>query len=89
MKKEIVEFLKTDDTKTLMMRGEHTVGEVIDAAIKSEEIEEEDRQQWEKHDRFDVGYFKAVPRDGYSTYYYPSNKDVKGSFLATTLTNYW
>lgn len=34
MKKEIAEFLKTDDTKTLMMRGEHTAEEVIDAAIK-------------------------------------------------------
>lgn len=89
MKTEIVELLKSDDSKTLMMRGEHTAVEVIDAAIKSEEIEEEDRQRWEKCDQFDVGYFKAVPRDGYSTYYYPSNKSVKGAFLATVLMVYW
>ncbi|MEX9770828.1 hypothetical protein WEU31_13995 [Morganella morganii] len=88
MKTETCELLKSDDQITLMMRGEHTALKVIGTAIKSGEIEEEDRQRWGNCDRFDVGYFKAVPRDGYSTYYYPSNKDVKGAFLATTLTIY-
>lgn len=88
MKTETCELLKSDDQMTLMMRGEHTALKVIDTAIKSGEIEEEDRQWWESHNRFDIGYFKAVPRDGYSTYFYPSNKDVKGAFLATTLVIY-
>ncbi|MEM8082580.1 hypothetical protein Q4R24_00300 [Morganella morganii] len=88
MKSETCELLKSNDQMTLMMRGEHTALKVIDTAIKSGEIEEEDRRRWENHDRFDVGYFKAVPLDGYSTYYYSSNKGVKGAFLATTLVIY-
>lgn len=88
MKSETCELLKSNDQMTLMMRGEHTALKVIDTAIKSGEIEEEDRQRWENYDRFDVGYFKAVPLDGYSTYYYSSNKGVKGAFLATTLVIY-
>ena len=28
-------------------------------------------------------YYKAVPCDGYSSYYVPSNKDVRGSFPVT------
>lgn len=88
MKSETCELLKSGDHMTLIMRGEHTALKVIDTAIKSGEIEEEDRQRWENHDRFDVGYFKAVPLDGYSTYYYSSNKGVKGAFLATTLVIY-
>ncbi|MEM8370533.1 hypothetical protein Q4R87_18070 [Morganella morganii] len=88
MKSETCELLKSNDQMTLMMRGEHTALKVIDTAIKSGEIEEEDRQRWENHDRFDVGYFKAVPLDGYFKYYYSSNKGVKGAFLATTLVIY-
>lgn len=84
-----VEFLKCNDVKTLMMRGTHSKAEVINAAIESGEIEEEERDKWEKCDQFESGYFKAVPRDGYSTYYYPSNQSVKGAFLATTLMIYW
>ncbi len=88
MKTETCELLKSDDQMTLMMRGEHTALKVIDTAIKLGEIEEEDRQWWGNYDGFEVGYFKAVPRGGYSTYYYPSNKGVKGAFLATTLVIY-
>ncbi|MEM8377848.1 hypothetical protein Q4R82_18635 [Morganella morganii] len=88
MKSETCELLKSNDQMTLMMRGEHTALKVIDTAIKSGEIEEEDRQRWENHDRFDVGYFKAVPLDGYSTYYYSSNKGVKGDFFSTTFWIY-
>lgn len=84
-----VEFLKSNDVKTLMMRGAHSKVEVINAAIEAGEIEEEERDSWEKCDKFESGYFKAVPRDGYSTYYYPSNQNVKGAFLATTLMIYW
>lgn len=80
MKTGVCELLNSDNCMMLMMRGEHTALQVIDAAIKSEEIEEGERQRWGNYDGFEVGYFKAVPRGGYSTYYYPSNKGVKVRF---------
>lgn len=85
MKTETVEYLRSDDGSTLMMRGRHSADEVINVAINSGEIEEEDRLRWEDNDHFDVAYFKAVPRDGYGTYYYRSNEGVRGAFIATVL----
>ena len=41
MKTGACELLNSDNCMMLMMRGEHTALQVIDAAIKSEEIEEE------------------------------------------------
>ena len=85
MRTETVEYLRSDDGVTLMMRGCHTADQVINTAISSGEIEEEDRQRWEDNDHFEVAYFKAVPRDGYGTYYYRSSEGVRGAFIATVL----
>ncbi|HGN9467054.1 TPA: hypothetical protein ACK0LO_000197 [Providencia stuartii] len=85
MKTKKVEYLCSDDGVTLMMRGCHTADQVINAAITQSEIDEDDRQRWEDNDHFEVAYFKAVPRDGYGTYYYRSNEGVRGAFIATVL----
>ncbi len=85
MKKQTVDLLNSNDETILMMRGRQTKEQVIDTAIKENIICESDKSEWVNCDRVYVCYYKAVPRDGYSAYYYPSNKDVKGAFLATAL----
>ncbi|MDM9281837.1 hypothetical protein QU814_01290 [Providencia rettgeri] len=85
MTAKTVEYLRSDDGVTLMMRGCHTVDQVINAAINQSEIDEDDRQRWENNDHFEVAYFKAVPRNGYGAYYYRSSESVRGAFIATVL----
>ena len=80
-----VVLLETEDSLVLMMRGEHTKETVINSAIAANEIAESDRVTWLACEDINVGYYKAVPREGYATYYYPVSQDVKGAFLATSL----
>lgn len=78
-------LLETEDSLVLMMRGEHAKETVINSAIAANEISENDRATWEACDDMNVSYYKAVPKAGYATYYYPSDQAVKGAFLATSL----
>jgi hypothetical protein len=83
-----VDLLKSDDTKTLMARGEHSKEKIISAAIESGEIDESEAETF-MAGHYDFGWFKAVPRDGYSTWYYPSREGVRGAFQASTIGIYW
>lgn len=80
-----VVLLETEDSLVLMMRGEHTKETVINSAIAANEISQSDRETWLACEDINVGYYKAVPREGYATYYYPVSQDVKGAFMATSL----
>ncbi|HGN0870198.1 hypothetical protein EC835_11445 [Providencia alcalifaciens] len=86
MKETPVVLLETEDSLVLIMRGEHTKETVINSAIAANEITEDDRATWIACDDIMVGYYKAVPKDDYATYYMPCNQDIKGAFLATCLT---
>lgn len=80
-----VVLLETEDSVLLMMRGEHSKETVINSAIAANEIFESDRITWLACEDMNVGYYKVVPSEGDTTYYYPSSQDVKGAFLATCL----
>ena len=89
MKHPSILSIRNDSVKTLLMKGEHTASEVINTAFETGEIDENDRQFWEKYDDVKICYFKAVPKSGYSAYYHESSKGVRGAFLATAVMVYW
>jgi hypothetical protein len=83
-----VDVLRSDDSRTLMARGEHSKETVIAAAIDAEEIDESYREHYEKGELV-VGWYRATPRDGFSTYYYPAKERSRGAFLATCVIVPW
>ncbi|HHT0065009.1 TPA: hypothetical protein ACTW2E_001997 [Raoultella planticola] len=84
-----VQLLKSDDCVTLMGRGEVGKEELIEEAIRQGEIDADDRERFEKAEFCANKWMKAVPRDGYSTYYYESHEGVRGAFKATCLQYLW
>lgn len=84
-----VQLLKSDDCVTLMARGEVGKSELINEAVLQGEIEEDDRERFEKAEFCAHKWMKAVPREGYSTYYYESREGVRGAFKATCLQYLW
>lgn len=84
-----VQLLKSDDCVTLMARGEVSKAELIEEAIRQGEIDGDDRERFEKAEFCANKWMKAVPRDGYSTYYYESREGVRGAFKATCLQYLW
>lgn len=70
-----------DDVYMLASRGHHNINEFKDECFKEYE---HIAQALKNCDCTCVHtYYKAVPCDGYSSYYVPSNKDVRGSFPVT------
>ncbi len=84
-----VQLLKSDDYVTLMAHGEVGKSELIEEAIRQGEIDEDDRERFEKAEFCAHKWLKAVPRQGYSTYYYESREGVRGAFKATCLQYLW
>ncbi|EPO5351317.1 hypothetical protein ACUB1S_005822, partial [Klebsiella michiganensis] len=84
-----VQLLKSDDCVTLMARGEVSKEKLIEEAIRQGEIDADDRERFEKAEFCANKWMKAVPREGYSTYYYESRESVRGAFKATCLQYLW
>lgn len=84
-----VQLLKSDDCVTLMARGEVSKAELIEEAIRQGEIDGDDRERFERAEFCAHKWMKAVPREGYSTYYYESREGVRGAFKATCLQYLW
>ena len=84
-----VQLLKSDDCVTLMGRGEVSKEELIEEAIRQGEIDADDLERFEKAEFCANKWMKAVPREGYSTYYYESREGVRGAFKATCLQYVW
>lgn len=85
----MVQLLKSDDCVTLMARGEVSKAELIEEAIRQGEIEEDDRERFEKAEYCAHKWLKATPREGYSNYYYESHEGVRGAFKATCIQYLW
>ncbi|MBW7684636.1 hypothetical protein K1J23_16685 [Enterobacter hormaechei] len=84
-----VQVLKSDECVTLMAHAEVSKEELIAEAIRQGEVDEDERERWEKAEFCAHKWMKAVPRDGYSTYYYESREGVRGAFKATCLQYLW
>lgn len=87
--KFLVHLLKSDDCVTLMVKAEVSKAELINEAIRQGEIDEDERERFGKAEFCAHKWLKAVPRDGYSTYYYESREGVRGAFKATCLQYLW
>ncbi|HEJ0092790.1 TPA: hypothetical protein SLO54_001096 [Citrobacter freundii] len=85
----VVQLLKSDECVTLMAHAEVSKDELIEEAILQGEIEEDDRERFDKAEFCANKWMKAVPRAGYSTYYYESREGVRGAFKATCLQYLW
>ncbi|HCB1811312.1 TPA: hypothetical protein MYQ56_000903 [Citrobacter braakii] len=85
----VVQLLKRDECVTLMAHAEVSKDELIDEAIRQGEIEEDERERFDKAEFCANKWMKAVPRAGYSTYYYESREGVRGAFKATCLQYLW
>lgn len=83
-----VELLITDDMRVLIARGKHNSDDIIKSAVECDEIGAEDVDWWERYDRIETQWYKVVPRDGFSKYYYPVAAGTTGAFLATALIKY-
>lgn len=83
-----LQLLKSDDSKTLMARGEHTKEAVIAAAVEQEEIDPEDAEKYAAGN-YEVNWYHTTPRDGYRSWYSPSKEGVRGSFKATVVYILW
>jgi len=84
-----VQLLKSDDCVTLMAKAEVSKANLIDEAIRQGEIDEDDRERFEKAEFYAQKWMKAVPREGFSTYYCESREGVRGAFKATCLQYLW
>lgn len=85
----VVQLLKSDDCVTLMAHCEVSKAELIEEAIRQGEIEEGDRERFENAEFCAHKWLKAVPREGFSTYYYESREGTRGAFKATCLQYLW
>ncbi|WP_333892569.1 hypothetical protein [Atlantibacter subterraneus] len=84
-----VELIKSDDCVTLMARGHVGKDDLISEAIRQGEIDEDDRERFDKAEFCSQKWMKAVPREGYTAYYYESREGVRGAFKATCLQYLW
>lgn len=77
----------------LVMIGDYTAEQMLDAAIKAGLIPENERDAWEPeepHTSYYQSWFKAVP-DGsgfYSTYHHPRNTPCRGAYFASVIYRY-
>lgn len=82
-----VEYLTSDDCRFLIMRGDYTMAEIIQAAVELDVIDSEYAEYW-SHARFVQTWYKASPiggQDGYSGWRHPRNTPCRGAYFASTL----
>lgn len=83
-----VQHLTSDDARSLMARGVHDKESVIKAAIEAGEIDDCDSNFF-SNGNLTHGWYKATPREGFNTFYYPSTEGIRGAFEATFITCAW
>lgn len=79
-----VDYLANDDCSFLVMRGDFTAEQIVNAAVEQSVICESDKEDWLSCTYYQTHY-KIVPRDGYSSWYSPRNEPCRGSFFASVL----
>lgn len=82
-----VESMASDDARFLVMRGDYTATQILDAAIAAGEIDEDDRETW-SHARYFQSWYKTSPlgcQDGYSRWNYPRETPCRGAYFASVL----
>lgn len=77
----------------LVMRGDYTESQILDAAINSGIISDDERKEWEnlgEYGRYYQSWFKAVP-DGsgqFSTFHHAVDKKLRGAYFASVVERF-
>lgn len=83
----VVERTDSDDARFIVMRGDYTAAEVLNAAVVSGEIEPEDEEDWQSA-RYYQSWFKTSPlggQEGYSRWNHPRDTPCRGAYFASVL----
>ena len=87
----LVDYLTNDEERMLVMRGDYTEADVIQAAVHQGVIDADDAEQWlvdvNPWVRIYQSWFKASPinNEGYGIWHYPSDVPRRGSYFATVI----
>ena len=89
-----IDIMNNDDCiGMLVMRGDYTAEQMLDAAIKAELIPSNERDAWQadrQGNRYYQAWFKAVP-DGsgcYAALHHPRNTPCRGAYFASVIYRY-
>lgn len=83
-----VEYLTSDECRFLVMRGDYTGDEILDAAIKSNLISPDEREDWLSSCSLHQDWYKPSPiggQQGYSIWHHPVGLPCRGAYFASTL----
>ncbi|WP_339098630.1 hypothetical protein V6917_07185 [Pectobacterium brasiliense] len=84
----IVEYLTSDDCRFLVMRGDHTEADIIQAAVNQNIIDSYDAEVWARAARYYQSWYKTSPlcgQEGYANWHHPRDTPCRGAYFASTL----
>lgn len=82
-----VDYLLSDEARLLVMRGDYSDSDIIQAAVHQSVIDSTDAEDW-SHIRFYQCWYKASPiggQDGYSRWNHPRDTPCRGAYFASVL----
>jgi len=82
-----VDYLLSDEAKFLVMRGDYSEADIIQAAVHQNVIGSAEAEDW-SHIRFHQCWYKASPiggQDGYSRWNLPRDTPCRGAYFASVL----
>ncbi|MFP9227564.1 hypothetical protein [Pectobacterium cacticida] len=84
----VVDYLTSDDCRFLVMRGDYTEADIIQAAVSQNVIDSDDARMWSHGVRYYQTWYKTSPiggQDGYSNWHHPRDTPCRGAYFASTL----
>ena len=87
----VVDYLTNDEERMLVMRGDYTEADVIQAAVHQGIIDSDDAEQWlvgvNPWVRIYQSWFKASPISGgdWTTWHYGRDTPCRGAYFATVI----
>ena len=82
-----VETMTSDEARFVVMRGDYTAEQIINAAIEAGKMDEDDRHIWECA-RYYQSWYKSSPiggQEGYSRWNHPRETPCRGAYFASVL----
>ncbi|WP_244590847.1 hypothetical protein [Serratia sp. OPWLW2] len=83
-----VDYLTSDDCRFLVMHGDYTEADIIQAAVNQDQIDSDIAETWARTARYYQSWYKVSPiggQDGYSCWYHPRDTPCRGAYFASTL----
>ncbi|MFP2239912.1 hypothetical protein ACLEX4_15465 [Pseudescherichia vulneris] len=83
-----VEYLSSDDARFLVMRGDYTDADIIQAAVTQYIVDTDYAKDFTLSARYYQCWYKVSPiggQDGYSGWHHPRNTPCRGAYFASVL----